>query len=145
MTADTLGASTEPLIRSRAPCSRAPVANTTSITPGGVGNAEIDAASGGTRTLQLLAPAKQLACLNTSIASHRRHNCARLHRRSNDALLLGSRRQNRNCDPDPNSQAETFAHARAKHPSTEACLEADILALHLLCVSQNFLGGNTAS
>src|SRR5215471_14934415 len=41
--------------------------------------------------MQLPAPAKQLARLYFGLASDRRRNCTRLHRRCNDALLLGSR------------------------------------------------------
>src|SRR5262249_57577959 len=41
--------------------------------------------------MQLPAPAKQLACLYSGLASDCRRNCAGLHRRCNDALLLGSR------------------------------------------------------
>jgi hypothetical protein len=40
---------------------------------------------------QLLAPAKQLARLNPGFPGDRRCNRPRLHRRRNDALLLGSR------------------------------------------------------
>src|SRR5262249_40624104 len=42
-------------------------------------------------TMQLPAPAKQLARLYSGLASDRRRNCTRLHRGCNDALLLGSR------------------------------------------------------
>src|SRR6266567_7859981 len=41
--------------------------------------------------MKLPAPAKQLARLYSGLASDRRCNCARLHRRGNDALLLSSR------------------------------------------------------
>ena len=43
MTADTIGVSTGPLMRRRAP-----VANTTSMTPGGIGAVVSGAGSGGT-------------------------------------------------------------------------------------------------
>jgi hypothetical protein len=41
--------------------------------------------------MQLPAPAKQLARFYSSLASDRRRNCTRLHRRCNDALLFSSR------------------------------------------------------
>src|SRR6516162_8268715 len=95
MTAATIGASTGPQIRNRAP-----VLNSTSITPGDIGTAVIGAASVGTSNVNeanraapcnCRAPAKQLARLYSGLASDRRRNCTWLHRRCNDALLLGSR------------------------------------------------------
>ena len=95
MTADTTGASTAPLI-----CIRTPDASSTSITPDGIGNVAIGETSDGTctvidpncaSTLQLLAPANELARLNPGLASDRRRNRAGLHCRCNDAFLLGSR------------------------------------------------------
>src|SRR5215472_13780500 len=94
MTTDTIGASTGPRIRNRAP-----VLNSTSITPGAIGNAVIGAASVGTSNVNdanRAAPCNcrrqrnsWLACISAS--RDRRRNCTRLHRRCNDALLLGSR------------------------------------------------------
>ena len=94
-TAATIWASTGPQIRNRAP-----VLNSTSITPGDSGNLVSGAASVGTSNVNdanraapcnCRAPAKQLARLYSGLASDRRRNCTRLHRGCNDAFLLGSR------------------------------------------------------
>ena len=96
MTADTMGASTGPQIRSRVP-----VANSTSITPGDIGKPVNGAASGGTSNVNDANRAPQphaVACASETAGSllfrprgRPPMQPPRLHRRCNDALLLGSR------------------------------------------------------
>src|SRR5215813_9614548 len=78
MTAATISASTEPQIRNRAP-----VVNSTSTTPGDIGNAVTGTASVGTSNVNDANRAAPCNC--------RRQRNSWLHRRCNDALLLGSR------------------------------------------------------
>src|SRR5262249_52504156 len=139
--------------------------------------------------MQLPAPAKQLACSYSSLASDRRRSCTRLHRGCNDALLLGSRPSpalpTRHClllrlrhwiAPNihylnlpiilgrlerASAQEEARqglppksrlifrslrVHTCSRQPVlVRSYLNAVIPALHLFCISQNFLRRYTAS